>query len=77
MGQLLMFSQGVRGLMHSAKGSVAHVQPGEPGGGVGAYIWMLDGWELYVHGNFHLKSEMMFIGKQIETCYADEAEDAC
>ena len=54
----------------SAKESVACVQPG---GGVGACMWMLDGWELYVYGNCHVKCEMMFIG----TCYADETEDHC
>ena len=25
-------------------------------------IWMFDGWELYVYGNFHVKCQMMFTG---------------
>ena len=66
-GQWLVFSLGGGG---GGGGSGACVQPG---GSVGAYMWMLDGWELYVYENFHVKSEMMFIGKQIETCCADES----
>ena len=65
---LMLFNQ-MAGVSHSrsVKGSVACVQPRgqglvKPGGGVGAYIWMFDGWELYVYGNFHVKCQMMFTG---------------
>ena len=51
-----LFSQGVSGLC-SPKGSVACVQSGS---GVGACMWMFDGWELYVYGEFHVKCEIMF-----------------
>ena len=65
----------------SAKGSVVHDQPRgqwlvfshETVLWCIQYMWMLDGWELYVYGNLHVKCEIMFI----ETCYADETEDAC
>ena len=44
-----MFSQRERGLC-SVKGYKWLVV--QPRGRVGAYMWMLDGWELYVCGKF-------------------------
>ena len=45
----------------------------QSGDSVGACMWMLDGWELYVYGNLLVKWEIVIIG----TRYADETEDDC